>query len=33
VEPQYDRWFDNLDLLWGEGWTTLRSRERMMSNG
>jgi hypothetical protein len=33
VEPLYDRWFDNLDGLWGEGWTALRSRERMMSNG
>jgi glycosyltransferase involved in cell wall biosynthesis len=25
VGPQYDRWFTNLDGLWGEGWTALRS--------
>jgi len=27
VEPLYDRWFTNLDGLWGEGWTALRDRE------
>lgn len=27
VAPMYDRWFDNLDGLWGEGWTHLRQRE------
>jgi hypothetical protein len=27
VAPLYERWFDNLDGLWGEGWTALRSRE------
>ncbi len=24
VRPAYQRWFDNLDLLWGEGFTKLR---------
>lgn len=24
VAPLYDRWFTNLDGLWGEGWTSLR---------
>ncbi len=27
VRPMYSRWFDNLDDLWGEGWTTLRQRQ------
>jgi len=27
VRPMYQRWFDNLDGLWGEGWTALRERE------
>ncbi len=27
VAPLYDRWFTNLDGLWGEGWTALRARE------
>lgn len=27
VAPLYDRWFTNLDGLWGEGWTALRERE------
>ncbi len=27
VAPMYDRWFDNLDGLWGAGWTALRERE------
>ncbi len=27
VAPRYDRWFSNLDGLWGEGWSALRSRE------
>lgn len=27
VAPQYDRWFTNLDGLWGEGWTALRESE------
>lgn len=27
IEPLYDRWFTNLDGLWGEGWTALRDRE------
>ena len=26
VRPLYERWFDNLDLLWGEGFTTLREK-------
>ncbi len=26
VAPMYDRWFGNLDSLWVEGWTGLRSR-------
>lgn len=25
LAPAYDRWFDNLDALWGEGWTALRA--------
>lgn len=25
VRPLYERWFDNLDCLWGEGWTALRN--------
>ena len=24
VAPMYDRWFSNLDSLWGAGWTALR---------
>lgn len=27
VAPKYDRWFSNLDGLWGEGWTALRKPE------
>ncbi len=27
VRPMYDRWFGNLDGLWGEGWTALKPRE------
>ncbi len=27
VAPMYDRWFTNLDGLWGEGWTSLREKE------
>jgi len=27
VEPMYDKWFTNLDGLWGEGWMALRDRE------
>jgi hypothetical protein len=26
IEPLFDRWFTNLDGLWGEGWTALRPR-------
>jgi glycosyltransferase involved in cell wall biosynthesis len=26
VAPLYERWFANLDELWGEGWAALRSR-------
>ena len=26
VAPMYDRWFSNLDSLWGAGWTALRER-------
>jgi glycosyltransferase involved in cell wall biosynthesis len=26
VAPAYERWFDNLDLLWGEGFTMLREK-------
>lgn len=26
VAPLYEKWFDNLDGLWGEGWTALRTR-------
>jgi glycosyltransferase involved in cell wall biosynthesis len=26
VRPSYERWFDNLDLLWGEGFTKLRDK-------
>ncbi len=29
VAPMYDRWFNNLDGLWGEGWTALRDREEV----
>jgi glycosyltransferase involved in cell wall biosynthesis len=27
VAPMYERWFDNLDLLWGEGFSKLREKE------
>lgn len=27
VAPMYDRWFDNLGGLWGEGWTAVRERK------
>jgi glycosyltransferase involved in cell wall biosynthesis len=30
VAPMYERWFDNLDGLWGEGWTKLRAREAVL---
>jgi len=34
VAPMYDRWFNNLDSLWGEGWMTLvdsSERDRIMA--
>lgn len=30
VAPMYDRWFSNLDGLWGEGWTALKPREAVV---
>jgi hypothetical protein len=27
VAPMYERWFGNLDLLWGEGFSKLREKE------
>jgi glycosyltransferase involved in cell wall biosynthesis len=30
VRPQFERWFDRLDLLWQDGWETLAPRDRLL---
>ncbi len=30
VAPMYDRWFGNLDGLWGQGWNALRPKEEVL---